>query len=355
MLTASDIYDVIVIGGGQSALAVAYFLRRTSLRYVLLDQEPAPGGAWQHTWPSLSLFSPAQWSSLPGIIMPGGQDHYPSRQEILSYLHDYEARYAFPLVRPVTVHSVTKEGPLFILTTSAGPYQAKAVISATGTYANPYLPDIPGKANYQGIILHSAAYRGPGPFAGKRVIVAGEGNSGAQILAELSAVTDTLWVTRETPSFLPDDIDGRYLFDAATRLYEAKRQGKEYQPPSLGHIVIVPAVKAAREKGAYHHPLPVFDYFYEDGVGWHNDQREEPANAVIFCTGFRPALSHLQPLGISSNGRIQTAGTKALDQEGLWLVGYGSWTGFASATLIGVGRTARKTVEELQAFLAGQP
>jgi hypothetical protein len=333
-------------------LAVAYYLRRTGLRYLLLDREAAPGGAWQHTWPSLSLFSPAQWSSLPGIIMPGGQDHYPSREEILDYLYHYETRYAFPVRRPVSVQNVQKEAGLFVLTTSTGPYYARALVSATGTYAHPYLPDIPGATDYRGPILHSAAYRGPDPFAGKRVVIAGEGNSGAQILAELSAVADTLWVTQEPPSFLPDDIDGRYLFDAATRIYEAKRQGKEYHPPSLGHIVMVPAVKVARERGVYQHPLPAFNYFYEDGIGWHNGRREQ-ADAVIFCTGFQPALDHLKLLGISVNGKVRTAGTKALDTEGLWLVGYGSWTGFASATLIGVGRTARKTVEELQTFLSG--
>lgn len=345
-----DIYDVIVIGGGQSALAVAYYLRRTGLRYLLLDRETAPGGAWQHTWPSLSLFSPAQWSSLPGIIMPGGQDHYPSRKEILDYLCQYESRYNFPVVRPVTVYGVKKEANLFTLATSAGAYFSRAVVSATGTFARPYTPLIPGAADYRGILLHSASYRGAGHFAGRRVVIAGEGNSGAQILAELSAVADTLWTTKEPPSFLPDDIDGRYLFDAATRIYEAKKQGKEYHPPSLGHIVMVPAVKAARERGVYQNPLPAFDYFYEDGIGWDNGRREQ-ADAVIFCTGFRPALDHLQPLGISLNGKVRTAGTKALEVEGLWLVGYGSWTGFASATLIGVGRTARKTVEELQHFL----
>ncbi|WP_459252059.1 NAD(P)-binding protein [Paraburkholderia rhynchosiae] len=39
--------DVAIIGGGQSALAVAYFLRRAGIRYVVLDDQPAPGGAWQ--------------------------------------------------------------------------------------------------------------------------------------------------------------------------------------------------------------------------------------------------------------------------------------------------------------------
>jgi putative flavoprotein involved in K+ transport len=37
----------------------------------------------------------------------------------------------------------------------------------------------------------------------------------------------------------------------------------------------------------------------------------------------------------------------------LWLVGYEDWTGYASATLVGVGRTARSTVEEIEGELAG--
>ncbi|MDO5684308.1 MAG: FAD-dependent oxidoreductase, partial [Propionibacteriaceae bacterium] len=61
---------VVVIGGGQAGLAVAYFLRRAKLDYVVLDDQPYPGGAWSHTWPSLRLFSPAEFSSLPGWRMP---------------------------------------------------------------------------------------------------------------------------------------------------------------------------------------------------------------------------------------------------------------------------------------------
>ncbi|HYC86272.1 MAG TPA: FAD-dependent oxidoreductase, partial [Chryseosolibacter sp.] len=62
-------FDVIVIGGGQSGLAVGYYLRRTGVSYVILDSQPYGGGAWVHMWKSLKLFSPAQWSSLPGTIM----------------------------------------------------------------------------------------------------------------------------------------------------------------------------------------------------------------------------------------------------------------------------------------------
>src|SRR5262245_5758058 len=100
--------DVAVIGGGQSALAVGYYLRRSGPTYAIVDDQSGPGGAWRQTWDSLTLFSPAQWSSLPGWIMPGGSGTYPSREEALRYIAAYEQRYALPIHRPVRVHAVRR-------------------------------------------------------------------------------------------------------------------------------------------------------------------------------------------------------------------------------------------------------
>ena len=61
---------MVVIGGGQSGFATGYFLRRTGLGFEILDAADVPGGAWRRGWDSLRLFSPAQWSSLPGWPMP---------------------------------------------------------------------------------------------------------------------------------------------------------------------------------------------------------------------------------------------------------------------------------------------
>jgi putative flavoprotein involved in K+ transport len=72
-------------------------------------------------------------------------------------------------------------------------------------------------------------------------------------------------------------------------------------------------------------------------------------------TGFRAALDHLSGLNIIENEKIKTKGTKAESLEGLWLVGYGGWTGFASATLIGVGRTAKSTAFEVKDYLNKKP
>ncbi len=62
-------------------------------------------------------------------------------------------------------------------------------------------------------------YRCPADFAGQRVIVVGGGNSGAQIAADLAldGASRCTWVTQRPPRFLPDDIDGRALFNATAR------------------------------------------------------------------------------------------------------------------------------------------
>jgi cation diffusion facilitator CzcD-associated flavoprotein CzcO len=217
------------------------------------------------------------------------------------------------------------------------------------------LPALPGQERFRGVVLHSARYAGPAPFAGRRVIVLGGGNSGAQIVAELFTVASVTWATREPPRFLPDEVDGRYLFEQATARYRALQEGRTPDPPrSLGDVVMVPSVRAARDRGALE-AVPMFTGLAETGVVW-RDGREERVDAVIFATGFRPALAHLAPLGIvGGDGRIAIAadgsGTRAAGAPRLWLVGYGEWTGFASATLLGVGRSARATVDEITSML----
>ena len=344
------IYDVIVIGGGQSGLAAGYYLRRTGLDYLILDREENPGGAWQHTWRSLRLFSPAQWSSLPGTVMPGGADYYPTRDETITYLQAYEQKYRLKIRRPVAVMHVSQQENLFVLDTTDGMYYCKALVSATGTSGNPYVPDYPGIEYFKGSVMHSSQYRDPAAFTSQSVAIVGEGNSGAQILAEVSKVADTLWITQKPPRFLADHIDGRYLFDVATQMYKARQEGRSFMPPSLGDIVMVPPVKEARERGVLQ-SLPPFHAFTPHGLLW-EDGHEAQVDAVIFCTGFRPDVAHLTGLGIiSQDNKIATNDSRSKEVPGLWLLGYGNWTGFASATLIGVGRTARQTVEEIMASL----
>jgi cation diffusion facilitator CzcD-associated flavoprotein CzcO len=285
------------------------------------------------------------------MIMTGGSDYYPSRDAAIEYLKFYEGKYNLPVKRKVDVTNVRKVGDEFQLQTSQGLFVSKAIVSATGSFDNPFVPHFKGIEKFKGQVLHSSQYVSPDRFENKRVAIVGEGNSGAQILAEVSQVADTIWVTQKEPRFLPDHIDGRFLFDAATQMYEAQKAGKQFKPPSLGDIVMVDSVKEARERNVFKSVRP-FEYFTEDSIVW-SDGQEEKIDVVIFCTGFKPALAHLKELDIvNEDGKADTLGTKSKKVDGLWLVGYGNWTGFASATLIGVGRSAKKTVDEIVEFLS---
>ncbi len=257
------------------------------------------------------------------------------------------------LHRPVTVTAVTPDsagaGSKFRVATSAGDWAARAVISATGTWTRPFLAALPGAASFTGTHLHTVGYRSPDPFAGQRVVVVGGGNSAAQILAEVSTVAaSTTWVTQRPPRFLPDDVDGRVLFDVATARSQAVAQGRadDGGVAGLGDIVMLPPVREARGRGVLA-ARSMFTHLAPAGPVW-DDGTAEPADAVIWCTGFRPALTHLAPLHLrAQDGPIPTEGTASTRIPGLHLLGYGDWTGSASATLIGVGRAARDSAARI--------
>ncbi|NLU66594.1 ArsO family NAD(P)H-dependent flavin-containing monooxygenase [Streptomyces sp. HNM0574] len=347
--------DVVVIGGGQSGLAAGYHLRRAGVDFAVLDADAQPGGAWRHMWESLRLFSPAPYSSLPGRLMPVQRgEEYPEAAHVVRYLTEYEQRYGLPVERSVRVRGVHGEGGFLRVESDSGTWRARAVVSATGSWRRPFVPAVPGQADFRGRQVHTAGYRSPKDFAGQRVTVVGGGNSGAQIAADLAAHDgiDLTWATRRPPRYLPDDIDGRALFDTATARRRALDAGREDTGgvASLGDIVAVPSVRAARDSGLLA-PRPMFARLDSNGPVWPDGSRQE-ADAVIWCTGFRPALAHLAPLGLrSARGHVPTAGTRAVREPGLHLLGYGDWTGPASATLVGVGRPARDAVREITALL----
>ena len=235
------------------------------------------------------------------------------------------------------------------VSTSVGDFLSRAVIGATGTWSAPFIPDYPGQGLFAGAQIHSSHYHNAVPFAGRRVLVLGGGNSGAQIMAELSLVAQATWVTLHDPVFLPDDVDERVLFERAT----ARVLGGPSAMPTggFGDIVMVPPVRAARERGALHAVRP-FVRMTATGVVW-PDGQEEAIDAIIWCTGFRPALGAFAPLDvIEPDGLIRVDGQQAIREPRLWLLGYGSWCGPACATLLGAGRVARSMVRQLAAWLA---
>ena len=357
--------EVAVIGGGQAGLAVGYYLQRSGMvpgqDFVVVDAADGPGGAWPRMWEGMRLFSPSSVSSLPGRMMPRWNDAergFPPRSHVVDYLAEYEQRYDLAPLRPHRVASVSRlDGdPRGHLQVAAPGLEitARVVVSATGTWSQPFWPVYPGAGVFGGRQLHTVDYRSPQAFAGQRVAIVGGGNSAAQVLAEVSEVAETLWFTPRAPRFLPDDVDGRVLFAAATERVRAQQEGREHAGVGgLGDIVMVASVKGARDRGVLV-ARPMFTRLTPNGIA-RADGSEERVDAVIWCTGFRPALRHLAPLRLrDASGRVRTpgaGGTRSEVEPRLFLVGYGDWTGPASATLLGVGRTARDAAGAIKEYL----
>lgn len=88
---------------------------------------------------------------------------------------------------------------------------AAGVVAASGSFGNPHLPALPAQDTYGGEVRHVAHYRRPEPYAGKRVVVVGAGNSAVQVAHELAAHARVTLATRAPIQFAPQRVGGRDL------------------------------------------------------------------------------------------------------------------------------------------------
>src|SRR3954463_781873 len=89
MSTTTETLDVLIIGGGQAGLAMGYQLRETGLTYLIVERNARLGESWRQRFDSLALFTPRNYSALPGMPVPGDPDDYPTKDEIADYLEAY--------------------------------------------------------------------------------------------------------------------------------------------------------------------------------------------------------------------------------------------------------------------------
>ena len=95
--------ETIVIGGGQSGLAVGYHLTRQGRPFVILDANERIGDSWRKRWDSLRVFTPARLDGLPGMQFPASASSFPTKDEVADYLAAYAARFDLPVRTGVRV------------------------------------------------------------------------------------------------------------------------------------------------------------------------------------------------------------------------------------------------------------
>ncbi|RXK86278.1 NAD(P)-binding domain-containing protein [Filimonas effusa] len=345
---------IAVIGAGQAGLSAAYHLKKLGWEigrdFIILDDAPHAGGAWQDRWDSLTLSTVNRIHDLPSMSFEETLAN-PQATEVQAniavphYFDLYEKTFGLKVFRPLKVERVSLHEPLFYIDTASTAFSAHGIINGTGTWLNPYIPVYPGAETFEGEQLHTQDFKTASYFKGKHVIVVGGGISAIQLLDQISQVTTTTWVTRRPPVFRAGPFDDAAGHEAVAMVEERVRKG--LPPLSVVSVTGLPvndSVKQMEARGVLHR-LPMFSEITKDGVKW-ADGAEKKADVILWNTGFKGALDHLAAVvpreeggGILIDGRLATRVAK---QPRIHLVGYGP-----SASTIGANRAGRAAVQEL--------
>ncbi|NNH75204.1 NAD(P)/FAD-dependent oxidoreductase [Nocardia uniformis] len=337
-----------MVGGGQSGLAAGYHLRRRGSTVALLEAGPEPTGSWPRYYDSLTLFSPARYSSLPGLPFPGHPDHYPHRDEVINYLRTYADTLDIDIRTGHRVHSVDHGEHGFTVRTDTGAaFTAPRVIAATGAFDSPHIPTVPGQDRFAGKLLHASEYRSPDQFAGEHVIVVGAGNSAVQIAVELADTATVTLASRTPVKFAPQRPLGRDMHFWFTIT------GIDAAP--VGHLLRNPPTAPVFDSGRYRAALdvgrprarPMFTSVETDSVVWPDGTRT-PVDAIVFATGYTPHLPYLSALGaLAVDGRPRHRGGLSTTHPGLGYLGLEFQRSLSSNSLRGVGRDADRLAHHL--------
>ncbi|MFP4073830.1 MAG: flavin-containing monooxygenase [Actinomycetota bacterium] len=345
----------VVIGGGQAGLATGYHLMKQGLPFVILDAHLRVGDAWRNRWDSLQVFTPARYSSLPGLPFPSEPFHYPTKDELADYFEDYAATFELPIRLGVRAEGLTRTGNGFEIATSQGPLLAGNVVVATGPYHRPWIPDFATDLDDSILQLHSKEYRNPGQLQEGPVLVVGAANSGAEIAREVARDHET-WLSGRHPGneptragSRPDRLFAPIMWFAATRVIKVdnpigRKVRDQFLDPPRG--IPLGSVKPKDLDAAGIERVPRTKEV-RDGYPVVDDGRVLDVSNVIWCTGFAPDFDWIDiPLEMRNGLPVQDRGVVE-SCPGLYFMGLLFQYSLSSALIGGVGRDAGYIVHHI--------
>jgi putative flavoprotein involved in K+ transport len=340
----STSFDVVVIGASQAGLAIGYHLARRGVRFVILDAGSDIGEVWRSRWDSLKLFTPAQYSGLPGMAFPSPKDTYPTKDDVATYLRAYVSEFDLPVKLDAKVTSLTQREGEFVVRTADEEFRAGQVVVATGPFQVPFVPPVAKDLDDTVFQIHSSDYRNPTQLPDGEALVVGGGNSGFQIAEELAATRKVnLAVGQRVPS-LPQRFLGKDLFwwlsgIGFMKVSTDSRLGRKL---SKRDVLIGSSPRGIRRSGV------TLRGRLTSAVGRRAvfaDGSEQDIGAIIWATGYRPDFSWIELPAIKGpDGVVHRRGVT--DASGLFFLGL-PWQHTRGSALIGF-------VKDDAAFIAGR-
>ena len=176
----------VVIGAGQSGLALSRCLSERSVDHVVLERNDVANSWRKERWDSLRLLTPNWQCRLPGFAYYGpDQDGFMTMPEVADFISEYAKLIAAPLVCGTTVTSVRRADEGYVVTTDNGQWRCATVVLATGAFNVATVPAFAAAVPSAVTTLTPMGYRNPAQLAEGGVMVVGASATGVQIAAEV--------------------------------------------------------------------------------------------------------------------------------------------------------------------------
>ena len=319
---------IAIVGAGPSGLASLRALTAAGLDAVAFERGARIGGIWTledrptAAYPALHLITSRPRTEFAEWPMPDGTPDYPSRDAVGRYLEGYVERFGLAdrvrLGTEVRAAHRLPGGGWELELGDGSSEEFAALVVASGHNEVPRWPDPPYPGEFGGQQLHALDYPGAAPFRGQRVLVVGMGNSAMDIATELSHEAQrTLLSVRRGSWIVPKRLLGRPadqvvkpwaavhvpwqlrqpLAQLLLRATVGPPERLGLPPPARGlfqdHPTITDTVPSRIAHGAIV-PVGGIDTLTGDGVRF-ADGREEPVDAIVWCTGYRVDIPFLDP------------------------------------------------------------
>jgi putative flavoprotein involved in K+ transport len=353
MSGAPERIETIVIGGGQSGLAVGYYLTRQGRPFVILDANDRIGDAWRKRWDSLRVFTPARLDGLPGMPFPAPASSFPTKDDVADYLVAYAARFDLPVRTGVRVDGLSRVGDRFVVTSGDGRFEADNVVVAPGAYHNPRVPVFAPELDPAIVQMHSSEYRTPSQLREGGVLVVGAGNSGAEIALEASRGHRTWLSGRDTghepvrPGSGPDRLVTPLMWFVAMHVLTVRTPvGWKVQRMFRSRGIPLARVRRNDLTAAGVQLVPRTAGVL-DGSPVLDDGRVLDLANVIWCTGFAPDLTWINlPIFNEDGDPVHDRGVVE-SEPGLYFIGMYFLYALSSVLIGGVGRDAKHVARHI--------
>jgi putative flavoprotein involved in K+ transport len=370
--------QILIVGGGAAGLSAAGALKKIGLASTVLEQDTTIGGTWARHYDRLHLHTIRPLSGLAHLPMPRRYPRYVARDQFVRYLQDYATGLGLQVITGCEVKRVTPldgaTGPSWQVETDQGVWESQVVVLATGQYRVPLLPSWPGRETFAGQLIHSSDYRNGRAWSGKRALVIGVGNSGAEIATDLAdagasfvAISirtppfmtrrDTYGLPVQLISFVMSQLPPRTADKVARRVmrlafgdmsgYGIMSPG--YSPYQNQRVPLIDVGFAEAVKQGRVAVRPAVVGFSPTGVQFSNGQ-EEAFDLVVAATGFSSGLERLLPMPelLDENAYPHFPSGEPTSRPGLYFIGF---THSLRGHLFEANRGSRHLAKEIATYL----